>query len=159
MVPIELISSKIYVIRKQRVMLDRDLAALYGVETGQLNRQVRRNILRFPEDFMFQLTKVELSNLICQFGTSSWGGIRKLPLAFSEHGILMLSSVINSLRAVQVNIQIMRTFAKLRQYLSTHEEMKQRLEEHDYKINSLVEAVNTLLDPPPEEPKKRIGFI
>jgi hypothetical protein len=104
LVPIELIASKIYLIRGIKVMIDRDLAKLYGVETKRLKEQVRRNIERFPEDFMFELTKDETSNLRSQFATSSWGGARYLPMAFSEHGVLMLSSVLNSERAIQVNI-------------------------------------------------------
>ena len=104
LIPIELIASKIYLIRGVKVMLDRDLAELYGVETKRLKEQVRRNIVRFPEDFMFELTKDEIKNLRSQFATSSWGGARYLPMAFSEHGVLMLSSVLNSERAVQVNI-------------------------------------------------------
>ncbi len=110
LVPIERIASRIYFIRDMKVMLDRDLAELYGVETKRLKEQVRRNIERFPEDFMFELTKEELINWRSQFATSSWGGARYLPMAFSEHGVLMLSSVLKSERAVQVNIQIMRTF-------------------------------------------------
>ena len=104
LVPIELIASKIYLIRGIKVMLDRDLAELYEVETKRLKEQVRRNIERFPEDFMFELTKDEINNLRSQFAISSWGGARYLPMAFSEHGVLMLSSVLNSERAVQVNI-------------------------------------------------------
>ncbi len=156
--PLEQISSKIYFIRGQKIMLDRDLAKLYGVETRRLNEQVRRNLSRFPKDFMFQLTHNEKDNLISQFATSSWGGARKLPLAFTEHGILMLSSVLSSEKAVQVNIQITRTFVKLRQFLATHEEIKTLLEDHDSKINSLIEAVNHLLQPLVEESQKRIGF-
>jgi hypothetical protein len=104
LVPIELIASKIYLIRGKKVMLDRDLAELYGVETKRLKEQVRRNIRRFPEDFMFELTKDEIKNLRSQFATSSWGGARYLPMAFSEHGVLMLSTVLKSERAIQVNI-------------------------------------------------------
>ena len=109
-------------------MLDKDLATLYKVETKQLTRQVRRNTERFPEDFMFQLTAEELRNLKCHFGTSSWGGTRKLPYAFTEPGIAMLSSVLNSNRAVQVNIQIIRTFIKLRELLLTHEDLRRKIE-------------------------------
>jgi ORF6N domain len=103
MIPDELLMNKIYFIRGQKVMLDRDLAELYGVETRRLNEQVKRNILRFPSDFMFQLTKKELENLMSQSATSSWGGIRKLPLAFTEQGVAMLSSVLNSETAIRVN--------------------------------------------------------
>ncbi len=107
MLPDELISNKIYFIRGTKVMLDRDLAELYGVLTGNLNKAVKRNIKRFPEDFMFQLTKEEFENLIFQFGTSSWGGTRSLPYAFTEQGVAMLSGILNSDRAINVNIQIM----------------------------------------------------
>ncbi len=120
----ETISNTIYYIRNQKVMLDRDLAKLYGVENKRLNEQVKRNITRFPEDFMFQLDKNEFQNLKSQFATSSWGGTRKLPFAFTEHGILMLSSVLNSEKAIQTNIQIMRIFTKVRQMLLDTTEMK-----------------------------------
>lgn len=106
----ETIANKIYFIRNQKVMLDRDLAALYGIETKVLNQAVKRNMSRFPEDFMFQLTEIEFQNLKSQIVTSSWGGSRKLPSAFTEHGVLMLSSVLKSDKAIQVNIQIMRIF-------------------------------------------------
>ena len=142
-------------------MLDRDLAILYGVETRRLNEQVKRNLSRFPSYFMFQLTKEEMTDWMSQIAitNSIRMGIRRSFYAFTEHGILMLSSILNSERAIQVNIQIMRTFVKLRQYLATHEEIKQKLEEHDYKINSLVEAVELLLTPSEDENKKRIGFV
>lgn len=110
-------------------MLDKDLAELYGVETEQITRQIRRNIDRFPQDFLLQLTRKELTNLIHHFGGSSWGGTRKPPFAFTEHGILMLSSVLNSSRAIQVNIQIMRAFTKLREMLTSHKELKRKIEE------------------------------
>ena len=103
-ISVGVIAAKILLIRGKRVMLDRDLAKLYEVDTGQLTRQVRRNIDRFPEDFMFQLTEEKFQNLICQFGTSSWGGTRKLPYAFTEQGVAMLSGVLHSKRAIQVNI-------------------------------------------------------
>ena len=129
LVPIELIARKIYLIRDIKVMLDRDLAELYDLETKRLKEQVRRNIERFPEDFMFELTKEELKNLRSQFATSSWGGARYSPMAFSEHGVLMLSSVLKSERAVQVNIQIMRTFIKLRGALLDNKDLRKELEE------------------------------
>src|SRR5665811_240024 len=112
-IPEEVIMSKIYLIRGQKVMLDSDLAELYGVETRRLNEQVKRNIDRFPEDFMFQLMEPEFENLKSQIATSSWGGRRKLPFAFTEHGVLMLSSVLNSNLAIKVNIQIMRIYTCL----------------------------------------------
>ena len=116
-VPAEIIQRKILIIRGRKVMLDRDLAELYEVETFNLNKAVKRNIERFPEDFMFQLNDEEFKNLIFHFGISSWGGTRKLPYAFTENGVAMLSSVLNSKRAIQVNISIMRTFTHLRELL------------------------------------------
>ena len=120
----ETISNTIYYIRNQKVMLDKDLATLYGIETKRLNEQVKRNVTRFPEDFMFQLSENEFQNLKSQIATSSWGGTRKLPFAFTEHGVLMLSSVLNSEKAIQTNIQIMRIFTKVRQMLLDTTEMK-----------------------------------
>jgi len=111
---VETIDNKIHVLRGKKVMIDRDLAVLYQVETGQLKRAVRRNIDRFPEDFMFELTKDELEILRCQIGISSWGGERYLPFAFTEQGVAMLSTVLSSKRAILVNIQIMRAFVRLR---------------------------------------------
>jgi phage regulator Rha-like protein len=142
-------------------MLDRDLANLYGVETKYLKRQVNRNISRFPDDFMFQLTREELNNLRLHFGTSSWGGTRYLPYAFTEQGIAMLSSVLNSERAIQVNIQIMRAFIKLKEMLATHKDLKQKIEEmekkYDYQFKIVFDAIKQLLEPP-EEPKGKMGF-
>ncbi|WP_246862659.1 ORF6N domain-containing protein [Pedobacter sp. KBS0701] len=111
-IPDNIVVNKIYELRGLKVMLDSDLAELYGVETKRLNEQVGRNSDRFPEDFMFQLTDEEWLNLKSQFATSSWGGRRKLPFVFTEHGILMLSSVLNSKQAIQVNIQIVRIFSR-----------------------------------------------
>ncbi len=164
--------SKIYMIRNQKVMIDDDLAEMYGVETKRLNEQVKRNIDRFPEDFMFQLTIKDLSNLKSQIATSSWGGRRKLPYAFTEHGVLMLSSVLNSPTAVQVNIKIMRVYTKLREMLLTNKDILLKLEKlekqilkHDEKANKQEEeiqivfnALKQLLNPPPPEPRKRIGY-
>ncbi len=162
LVPQETIEGKILLIRGKKVMLDRDLAALYGVETKQLTRQVRRNIDRFPDDFMFRLTKEEF--LRCQIGTSKSGGRRYSPYAFTEHGILMLSSVLNSKKAIQVNIQIMRTFVKLRQILSTNKELVRKLgqlerktEKHDAEIQAIFKAIRQLMTPP-EKQKKKIGY-
>ncbi len=123
-----IVESKIHVIRGQKVMLDKDLAELYGVETKQLNRAVQRNIERFPKDFMFQLVKEESYNLKYQFGTSSWGGKRKPSYAFTELGVAMLSSVLNSDRAVQINIYIMRAFVKLREIMATNKEVARKIE-------------------------------
>ncbi|ABW66622.1 ORF6N domain-containing protein [Desulfosudis oleivorans] len=128
-VPVERIASKIYVIRQIKVMLDRDLAELYGVETKVLKQAVKRNIKRFPSDFMFELTKEECKNLRSQIVTSSWGGSRYVPMAFTEQGVAMLSGVLNSDRAIAVNIQIMRTFTKLRQGLLNNEDLKKELSE------------------------------
>ena len=161
LVPIELIASKIYLIRGIKVMIDRDLAKLYGVETKRLKEQVRRNIERFPEDFMFELTKDETSNLRSQFATSSWGGARYLPMAFSEHGVLMLSSVLNSERAVQVNIQIMRTFTKLREALIDNKDLRKELEElkqlTEERFRVVFETLDQLLTVE-SKPKKKIGY-
>ena len=122
----------IRVIRGLYVLLDSDLSALYGVETRRLNEQVKRNIARFPEDFMFQLSKAELDNLMSQNATSSWGGTRKLPYAFTEQGIAMLSSVLKSKTAVEVNIRIMRAFVSMRRFLTTNVQLFQRLETLEY---------------------------
>ena len=163
-VHIETIERKIFLIRRQKVMLDRDLASLYGVKTSQLTRQVRRNIERFPNDFMFQLSKEEFDSLKCHFGTSSWGGTRKPPYAFTENGVAMLSGVLNSKRAILVNIQIMRAFTKLREILSTHKELSHKLselerkiEKHDADIRAIFDAIRQLMKPP-LPPKRRIGF-
>lgn len=149
------IENKIYVVRGQKVMLDRDLAELYGVETKQLKRQVNRNAERFPDDFMFVLTENEHTLLRCQIGTSNnhRGGTRYLPYAFTEHGILMLSSVLNGTRAIQVNIQIMRTFARLRQLLTDNTELrldiqkiKDKLHNHDKNIEVVFRYLDELLE-------------
>jgi phage regulator Rha-like protein len=131
MIPEEIILGKIYLIREQKVMLDMDLAELYGVETKQLKRAVRRNVSRFPLDFMFELTPDELANWRSQFGTSNREkmGLRIPPFAFSEHGVLMLASVLNSERAVQVNIQIVRVFTRMRRLLESHTEILLKLEQ------------------------------
>jgi len=145
-------------------MLDEDLAELYQVPTGRLNEQVKRNIARFPADFMFQLTKEEFENLKSQNATSSWGGRRKLPSAFTEHGVLMLSSVLNSERAVSVNIQIMRIYTKMREMLMTNQEILLKLEQLERQtfqnsddIQMIFTALKELLNPP-QEPRPRIGF-
>ncbi len=158
---IELITAKIYYVRGLKVMLDRDLASLYGVETKALKRNVRRHIGRFPDDFMFELTKDEFNNLRSQIDTSSWGGIRYAPMAFTEQGVAMLSGILNSDRAIQVNIQIMRTFTKLRHMISGHEELKKAVEELKQQTDERFEVVFTVLDKllmDNEKPKKKIGF-
>jgi len=163
--PVEVIANKIYLIRGQKVMLDRDLAQLYGVTTGNLNKAVNRNIERFPSDFMFKLTVKEFENLIFHSGRSSWGGTRKLPRVFTEQGVAMLSSVLRSKRAIAVNIQIMRVFSRLKQLALSHSELLRKVEnlerkfdDHDGKIVLIFETLKKLLMPPPEEPKRRIGF-
>lgn len=160
-VPDERIRSAIFLIRGQRVMLDRDLAGLYGVETFNLNKAVKRNKERFPSDFMFQLTREEFANLKFHFGISSWGGTRKLPYAFTELGVAMLSSVLNSKRAVRVNIQIMRAFVDLRELLSTHRDLARKLEEmekkYDRQFKIVFDAIRQILTPP-EKPRRPIGF-
>lgn len=161
-VPQYQIESKILFIRGRKIMLDRDLAMLYGVGTKVLNQAVKRNIARFPGDFMFQLTKDEFVNLKSQFVISSWGGTRKLPYAFTENGVAMLSSVLNSERAIAVNVQIMRTFTKLRELLATHKELRQKIEEmekkYDYQFEAVFDAIKRLLEHPQKSVKK-IGFI
>ncbi|MBU1871645.1 MAG: ORF6N domain-containing protein [Candidatus Omnitrophica bacterium] len=164
-VSIEIIATKILEIRGKKVMLDKELAQLYGVATRDLNKAVKRNIKRFPEDFMYQLTKEEIANLKFHFGTSSWGGTRKLPFVFTEQGVAMLSSVLNSERAIKVNIQIMRAFVKLKELLLTHKDLAIKLKElekkyinHDKKITMIFEAIKQLLQPEPAKQKKRIGF-
>ena len=158
----ELIQRKILIIRGRKVMLDRDLAELYEVETFNLNKAVKRNIERFPEDFMFQLNDEEFKNLIFHFGISSWGGTRKLPHAFTENGVAMLSSVLNSKRAIQVNISIMRTFTHLREMLSTHKDLRRKIEsmekKYDHQFKVVFDTIKQMIEPP-EKPKKRIGFM
>ena len=143
-------------------MFDRDLASLYGVTTSYLNRQVKRHLNRFPSDFMFQLNTKEFKNLMCQFGTSSWGGTRKKPRAFTDYGILMLSSVLDSERAVRVNIQIMRTFTRLRELLLRHRNLEKKIEEmekkYDVQFKVVFDAVREILEPRNAKPKKPIGF-
>ena len=153
LIPDDVVINKIFFIRNQKVMLDRDLAKLYGVETKRLNEQVKRNLTRFPEDFMFQLNEIEFQNLKSQFATSSWGGIRKLPYAFTEHGVLMLSSVLNSEKAIQTNIQIMRIFTKTRQMLADNSDlridfeiMKKKIENQGKNIELVFQYVDELME-------------
>jgi len=167
-----LVISKIYLVRGQKVMLDEDLSEMYGLETRRLNEQVKRNIERFPQDFMFQLTDKEFENLKSQFATSSWGGRRKLPFVFTEHGVLMLSSVLSSPTAIQVNIKIMRVYTKLREMLLTHKDILIKLEQLESKvikqevrgikqeeeIQTVFKALKKLIEQPTLEPRKRIGF-
>jgi hypothetical protein len=159
-VPMERIAGKIYLIRKTKVMLDRDLAEIYGVETRVLNQAVRRNIKRFPEDFMFELTRDEIMR-ISQIVTSSEIKYSKRVHAFTEQGVAMLSSVLNSERAIQVNILIMRAFTQLRRMLSTNEELKKKIEsmerKYDRQFRVVFDAISQLIDTE-SEPKKKIGF-
>jgi hypothetical protein len=164
-IPIELIEQKIYVIRGLKVMLDSDLAHLYRVPTFRLNEAVKRNKGRFPDDFMFQLTQVEADFLRSQFAMSKGrGGRRTLPYAFTEHGVVMLSSVLNSDRAMQMNILIVRAFVKLRQMLATHKDLARKIKdlegqqkEHGEQLAEVYSVVKQLIDPPPK-PQRRIGF-
>ena len=157
----EHIERSIHLIRGQKVMLDRDLAALYGVSTSALNKGVSRNLERFPPDFMLQLTQEEFHNLKSHFGTSSWGGTRKLPRVFTEQGVAMLSSVLKSKQAVQVNVQIMRAFVRLRQMLSTNADLASKLEalerKYDSQFRVVFDAIRALMAEP-EKPKRKIGF-
>ncbi len=142
-------------------MLDSDLASLYGVTTGNLNKAVSRNIDRFPNDFMFRLSKEEFKNLIFHFGRSSWGGMRKPPRVFTERGILIISSVLRSKRAVQVNIQIMRTFIRMREILFNYKKLEHKIQEiesrYDSQFKLVFEAIRQLMVEE-EEPKEKIGF-
>lgn len=158
-VPVERIQQYIYVIRGHKVILDSALAILYEVSTKRLNEQVRRNIERFPEDFMFQLSDKEAENLRSQIATSKMnrGGRRYLPFAFTEQGVAMLSGVLRSKRAVEVNIAIMRTFVKLRQILADNTALRRKLEEHDEKIKYIFKILGDMLEEN-EKPKKRIGY-
>src|SRR5438477_3863491 len=164
LIPAGRIAQSIHLLRGQKVLLDGDLAALYEVPTGHLNRAVKRNLARFPSDFMFRINRNEARILKCQFGISSWGGRRGHPCAFTEQGVAMLSSVLNSPRAVKVNIAIMRAFVKLRQTLEANRELAQkfadlegRVGKHDKEINAIIEAIRQLMVPP-EKPKREIGF-
>jgi hypothetical protein len=163
--PAERIEQSILWIRYHRVMLDADLAVLYGVETKQLIQAVKRNIFRFPSDFMFQLNEEEFENLRYHFATSSqWGGRRYPPYAFTEQGVAMLSSILKSKRAVQVNIEIMRAFVRLRRILTSHADLARKLEalekKYDAQFKVVFDAIRQLMAPPePEPPKKRIGFL
>ncbi|MDE2180212.1 MAG: ORF6N domain-containing protein [candidate division NC10 bacterium] len=167
----ERIESRIFHIRKEKVMLDEDLADLYEVETKALNRAVKRNLDRFPKDFMFQLTAKEFAGLRFQFGTSSlrsqigtsrWGGRRYPPYAFTEQGVAMLSSVLHSRRAVLVNIEIMRAFVRLRQMLASHAVLARKLDalekKYDTQFKAVFDAIRELMAPPEPKKKRSIGF-
>jgi hypothetical protein len=173
-VPVEAIERRILIIRGRKVMLDSHLAELYQVATKNLNKAVKRNSARFPEDFMFRLTKKEAESLRFQFGTSSLtsqiamskpgrGGRRTLPYVFTEQGVAMLSTVLNSERAIAVNIAIMRTFVRLRQILATHKELAEHLaameKKYDRRFKVVFDILEQLMEPTPEPPKRPIGFI
>jgi hypothetical protein len=160
----EAVISKIYEIRGKKVMLDKELAELYGVTTGNLNKAVSRNLKRFPEDFMFQLTEKEWRNLKSQIETSSWGGVRKMPKAFTEQGVAMLSGVLNSDRAIMVNIQIMRAYTKMRELLLTHKDLLLKMEELEKRVVGQDEKVMRIFNylkqfiKEQETPRKKIGY-
>ena len=174
LVPVEVIERRIFLIRGQKVMLDANLAELYSVTAGRLNEAVKRNMDRFPEDFMFQLTKEEFDNLKFQFATTSlksqiaisssgWGGRRHPPYAFTEQGVAMLSSVLHSKRAVQVNIAIMRAFVRLREMLATHKDLARKLEQmenkYDAQFKVVFDAIRKLMEPRPETRRRGVGFL
>jgi len=165
MIPVDQLDRAIVEVRGKRVILGHDLAAAYGVTTKRLNEQVKRNTRRFPGDFMFQLTKQEHDNLKSQFATSSWGGARRaLPYAFTEHGAVMAASVLNTDRAVEVSVFVVRAFVRMSQILASHRQLAHKLAElearvsvHDKSIESLLAAIRSLIAPPTPK-KKRIGF-
>ena len=162
----ERIERLVLLVRGQKVMLDSDLAKIYGVSTTRLNQQIKRNMSRFPEDFIFKLTNEEFRTLMLQNATSntSRGGRRKLPYAFTEHGAIMIANVLKSKRAIRVSVYVVRAFVRLREALATHKELAQKLKElegrvddQDNEISTIVEAIRQLIAPP-ETPKRRIGF-
>jgi len=169
-VPLEQVVSRIFLVRGQKVMLDADLAELYGVTTTRLNEQVRRNARRFPADFAFQMTNQEFAILMSQNATSSprslgHGGRRKNPLVFTEHGAIMAASVLNSSRAVEVSIFVVRAFVQLREMLSSNKKLAHKLNElerklatHDHAITELIEAIRQMMTPPEPKKKRSIGF-
>ena len=164
LMPIERIENKIMLIRGRKVLLDRDLAELYNVSTGNLNKAVTRNIERFPDDFMFRVSKKEFDDLIFQFGTSKWGGTRKLPRVFTEQGVAMLSGILKSQRAVKVNIAIMRAFVHMRELLLNNAKMAEKLRDIEDRIDT--QEMNTIiimdklssLTKLPKKNDKKIGF-
>ncbi len=163
LIPVERIERSILLVRGHKVILDADLAALYGVETKQLIRAIKRNIPRFPDDFMIQLNEEESENLRYHFGTSSqWGGRRYSPYAFTEQGVAMLSSVLRSKRAIQVNIEIMRAFVRLRRLLASHADLARKLDtlerKYDAQFKVVFDAIRELMKPP-ESKKRPIGFL
>jgi hypothetical protein len=163
LVEYEIVVSKIAIVRGQRVMFAQDLAELYGVETKVLMQAVRRNIDRFPQDFLLQLTEQEFTNLRSQIVTSSWGGTRYLPYAFTEQGVSMLSSVLRSPRAVAVNIEIMRAFVRMRALIDTNRELAKKLsaleQKYDKQFKVVFQAIYDLMDDGEKRPKRKIGFV
>jgi hypothetical protein len=162
LVPMERIERAIIVVRSEKVMLDSELAEIYGVETKRLNEQVQRNLNRFPKDFMFQLTLAEYANLRSQIATSSsYGGRRYLPYAFTEHGALMLANVLNSERAAHTSVMVVRAFVKLRQMLATNAVLSRKLDamekKYDAQFKVVFDAIRQLMSPP-AKPKREIGF-
>ena len=160
----QVVESRIYVVRGHRVILSTDLAALYDVQPKVLMQSVKRNITRFPDDFMFQLSAQEFANLKSQIVTSSWGGLRRaLPYAFTEQGVAMLSSVLRSPRAIHVNVAIMRAFVRLREMLASHKDLARRLEElekkYDAQFKVVFDAIRALMQPVPSTAKRRIGLV
>jgi len=167
LIPVEAIEQRIFLIRRQRVILDADLARIFGVPTFRLNEAIKRNRERFPEDFMFQLTPEERADLTSQIAISKKGrgGRRSLPFAFTEHGVLMAANILKSDRAVRMSVQVVRAFVKLREMLASHKELAQKLREleqrianHDTDIQAIVSAIRQLMAPPEPPPKRRIGF-
>ena len=163
-IPDEVIINKIYIIRGQKVMLDRDLAELYDVQTRRLKEQVRRNISRFPEEFMFELTKEELEEWRTEYASTNRDvmGIRIVPFVFTEHGILMLSSILSSEKAVQMNIQIIKTFVQLRRIANNYEGLMDKIQQMESQTNEqfseIYEVLQRLLSKPEEKPRKEIGY-
>ena len=158
------LSARILQIRGQRVLLDADLAELYEVATKRLNEQVKRNADRFPADFMFQLTPEEFTDLKSQYATSSWGGRRKLPFAFTEHGAIMAASVLNSRRAVETSVYVVRAFVQLRELLSSQKvlaeqvtKLERRVSHHDQSLTEIIDALRALMERP-SPAKRSIGF-
>jgi hypothetical protein len=159
------IAERIIFIRGQKVILDEDLAALYAVPTKRFNEQIKRNKRRFPHDFMFRLRKQEVAILRSQFATSSWGGRRHLPLAFTEHGAIMAATILNSEKAIEISVHVVRVFVKLRTILTQHKDLAHKLVElesrigtHDKAIRSLFDAIRQLMTPPEKE-KRPVGFV
>lgn len=176
LLPLETITQRILLLRDQKVLLDSDLAELYGVETRRLNEQVKRNRERFPQDFIFELDAEEFKHLKSQFATSSWGGRRKLPLAFTEHGAIMAATILSSPRAVEVSVYVVRAFVQLRELAATHQDLAKRLDDLEEKteaqalqqnifanntrtqLKQVFEAIRQLMTPP-DPPKRPIGFV